>query len=127
MLARLLPIIDVAERAGCDPLVLGETTTVVGHELHLDWLGAELASLECHSHWQAMERDSLVDDLTTQASQLGARVLLDAEGDLMRWFNTNAAFVDAWHDVVDEARHTSVPDFSMYAMMTRKLTDLLPA
>ena len=126
VLARLLPIIDVAEHKGCDPLTLSATTTMVGHELHLDWLSSELANFDCHSHWQAMERDALLDDLTLQQSRLGAGVLADSEGDVAEWFGANAQFAHAWREVMDEARQTSVPDFSMYAMMTRKLADLLP-
>lgn len=124
-LARLLPIIDVAQRRECDPVGLYETVTMIGHEFHLDWLASQIAGLECHSLWQSIERDALLDDLTSHQSRIGARVMVDAAGDLVRWQVVNEQFDRTWRKAMDEARHTSIPDFSMYAMLIRKLGDLL--
>lgn len=123
-LARLLSTIEVSRNRGCTPAALAATEVSIGEALNLDLLSAQLSSMDCQSHWQAMERDALLDEITTCRSTLGASVLLDGEGGLHKWQSVHGAVVERWRQVTDEARHTAVGDFSMYAMLTRKLGDL---
>ncbi len=123
-LAKLLPIVDVASQHGVAPGKLAELANVAGRELHIDWLVRQIIDLGVESHWQALERDALLDELDYRQSVLGALVLTDGGGDVATWLEGNPRFASVWQTAVDEARIAKAPDFSMYSIVTRKLADL---
>ncbi len=123
-LADALSIIDAADTTGLDAIAVGEVFVSLSDRLQTDWLSDELASLTASSHWQAMERDALLDDVMTQQSLLAVSVLTDADGDLEAWLENRERFVSEWRRVIGDAQHTTQQDFSMFAMTCRKLGDL---
>jgi glutamate dehydrogenase len=123
-LARLLPMIDIARRRNCDEQKLAEVTSRVGDEMHIDWLAAHMMEILPTSHWQAMERESLLDDLFTRQNLLGALVLEQADGNLRQWLTNTPQFAQVWNDAIDDVRHASHIEFSLYAVAIRKLADL---
>ena len=122
-LAKLLPIIDVAQRRGVEPGPLATISNVVGQALHIDWLVRQLLELPTESHWQALERDSLLDELDYRQSLIGA-VVLQHGGDAGAWLNDNPRFASIWRTAIDDARVAQAPDFSLYSNLTRKLANL---
>ena len=123
-LADALSIIDAADTTGLDAIAVGEVFVALSDRLQTDWLSDQLAVLTASSHWQAMERDALLDDVMTQQSLLAVSVLTDADGDLDGWLDSRARFVAEWRRVIGDAQHATQQDFSMFAMTCRKLADL---
>jgi glutamate dehydrogenase len=123
-LADALSIIDAADTTGLDAVAVGEVFVSLSDRLQTDWLSDQLAGLAASNHWQAMERDALLDDVMTQQGRLAVSVLTDAEGDLDAWFSSREKFVTEWRRVIGDAQHATTQEFSMYAMTCRKLNDL---
>ena len=123
-LADALSIIDAADTTGLDAVAVGEVFVALSDRLQTDWLSDQLALLSASSHWQAMERDALLDDVMTQQSLLAVSVLTDADGDLDAWIASRERFVNGWRRVIGDAQHAGHQDFSMFAMTCRKLGDL---
>ncbi|TNF86048.1 MAG: NAD-glutamate dehydrogenase [Gammaproteobacteria bacterium] len=123
-LADALSIIDAADTTGLDAIAVGEVFVALSDRLQTDWLSDQLAALTASSHWQAMERDALLDDVMTQQGLLAVSVLTDADGDLDAWLQSRERFVNEWRRVIGDAQHATQQDFSMFAMTCRKLADL---
>jgi glutamate dehydrogenase len=123
-IAVALPVIDAAERIDADPLQVAAAYTALGVELDLDWLTDQLGALASTSHWQAMERDSLLDDIITHQSSLAAHTLNDTGGDIQGWLSIHHEFAQNWRATIEDAQHAAVADFSMFSMTCRKLDDL---
>jgi len=123
-LADALSIIDAADTTGLDAIAVGEVFVALSERLQTDWLSDQLAGLTASSHWQAMERDALLDDVMTQQGLLAVSVLSDANGDLDAWLASRERFVSEWRRVIGDAQHASQQEFSMFAMTCRKLNDL---
>ena len=114
----------MARQRGCDETRLAQATAEIGAVLQLDWLNNRLMDITSSSHWQAMERDTLLDDLFMRQNLLGALVLEQADGDPRAWLQANPSFHSAWLHTVEEAQHATRQEFSMYAILLRRLADL---
>jgi glutamate dehydrogenase len=123
-LALMLTITAAAKRCGAQPAILAGTFAELGRALDLDWLIVQLAGLPHASHWQAMERDSLIDDMVMVQSQLTADVHTNAAGDVAGWLESHAELRDSWHRAMEETRHANLQDFSLFSVTCRKLLDL---
>jgi glutamate dehydrogenase len=123
-LADALSIIDAADSTGVDAVAVARVFVSLSDKLHTDWLSDQLASLSPASHWQAMERDALLDDVMSQQGLLAVAVLSEADGDVESWLVQRESFVGEWRRVIGDAQHASHLDFSMFAMTCRKLADL---
>ena len=123
-LAVVLPIINVADETREEPFRVAQVFAEVAKALFLDWLTEQLGSMPSTSHWQAMERDSLSDEVVTHNAALAARVLVEADGDIDAWVSQQSSFVHDWRHIVEEAQHSTVQDFAMFSMTCRKLNDL---
>jgi len=123
-IALTLTVTAAAERCGAAPAALVGIYAELGQQLNFEWLIGRLAELPHASHWQAMERDSLIDDIVMEQSRLAAQVCLAGHDNLTDWLLTRETFMDGWQRVIEEAQHATGPDFSLYSVTCRKLLDL---
>jgi glutamate dehydrogenase len=123
-LALALTVIAAAERCAAEPAALLATYAELAQALDFDWLVNRLGELPHASHWQAMERDSLIDDMIMEQSRLTAAVYTSTEGNVAGWLAAREPFHAAWQRVMDDARHANLQDFSLYSVTCRKLLDL---
>ena len=119
-----LPIIDAADKSATQPARVARVFSAVAGTLGLDWVTEQLGQLPSSSHWQSMERDSLLDDITTYQGVLAAQCLAESDGDVQAWLSSHGRFAADWNRVLEDAQHASVQDFSMFSMTCRKLGDL---
>ncbi len=122
--ATALTVVTAAESCGTEPQHLVCVYADVGERLNLSWLTARLSQLVSSSHWQIMERDSLIDDMVTEQGRLAALVHRQSAGDVEQWLNQRSAMATAWHAAIEAARHANTQDFSLFAITCRKLIDL---
>ncbi len=123
-LATALTVVAAAHSCGADPRALVDVFGELGERLGLEWLIARVAQFPTVSHWQSIERDSLIDDLVMEQGRLAASVHKDNDGDVEAWLEANRSLLESWNRTVDDARHATTPDFSLYAVTCRKLIDL---
>jgi glutamate dehydrogenase len=123
-LATALTVISAALSCDADPRALVRVFGQVGERLDMEWLINRIAQFPTTSHWQAMERDSLIDDLIMEQGQLAALAYQHCAGDVDEWLTQNAELIDGWDRTLDAARHAAAADFALYAVTSRKLIDL---
>ena len=123
-LATALTVISAALSCGAEPRVLVQVYGQLGERLGVEWLIGRLALFPAVSHWQTMERDSLIDDLVMEQGRLAAIAYRTCAGDVDAWLAVNQALVEGWQHSIEDAQHASTPDFSLYAITCRKLIDL---
>ena len=123
-MAIALPVIDAADRTSTEPVAVAQAYATLGRELGLDWLTEHLGNLPSSSQWQAMERDSLLDDVTTHQGVLAARSIYAEGSDVSIWLSEHERFARSWRSVIEDAQHATVQDFSMFSIACRKLNDL---
>ncbi len=108
---------------------VAQTFFTLGERLSLNQFGAALSEMPVGTHWQAMAREALRDDLEWQQQRLTLGVLKQ-QGDqpieeaLAAWMEAHRPLVDRWLRIVREILATSEPEFSMYSVATRELLDL---
>jgi glutamate dehydrogenase len=123
-LATALTVIAAAERCGASPRELVRIYGILGERLSFEWLIGRLAQFPPNSHWQTLERDSLVDDMVMEQGRLAAHVHQESGGDVDAWLTARRAFAASWHQTIEDAQHAAATDFSLYAVTCRKLIDL---
>jgi glutamate dehydrogenase len=121
--ATALTVVAAARSCDADPCRLVRSYGELGERLCLDRLITRIARHPATSHWQALERDALVDDLVSEQGRLAAVVQRDAAGDVAAWMDTHQPLVDDWRRTIEDAAH-AVPDFALYALTARKVIDL---
>jgi glutamate dehydrogenase len=119
-----LPIINVADNTGKDPLEVARVFIGISNALGIDWLSEQLGALPSLSHWQAMERDSLSDEVVTHQATLVGRCFMEADGDVESWLAEQQGLIGEWRRVLEELQHSTVHEFSMFSMACRKLNNL---
>jgi glutamate dehydrogenase len=123
-LASALTVTSAALSCQADPKVLVKIFGQVGERLGVEWLINRVALFPTASHWQTMERDSLIDNLVMEQGRLAALIHRDCAGDVDEWLAANRSLAEGWQRTIDDARHASITDFSLYAVTCRKLIDL---
>jgi glutamate dehydrogenase len=126
-----LTIIEASEECGQDVIRTAEAYAKMGEALEFDWLTEQINKVETQSHWQAMERDALLDEFMTRRGNLAADLLKNigsktpvAEG-MFTWLDEHLIFVENWNRVIEDVQRSGKHDFALYSMTSRKLGDLI--
>ncbi len=126
-----LHIIEASEETGIDVIRTAEVYALIGGALEFGWITDHLNKVETQTHWQAMERDALLDEFMTQRGSLTSDALkhIDEETSVAEgvenWLNEHCELVESWHQVIDGAQRSGAQDFALYSMTSRKLGDLV--
>jgi glutamate dehydrogenase len=103
---------------------------LVGERLELDWFVTQILATKVESEWQALARDTYLEDLEWQHRTLTMGALAHYQGDgefaasIDAWEAQEARLLSRWQDMVAELHATETPDFSMFAVANRELLDL---
>jgi glutamate dehydrogenase len=117
-----LPVVEVAQRTHQTALEVIPIFAEMGVLLATDSLVAQLDELD-GDHWQAMERDALLDDVLTQQLELTARAI-NTQLTPTQWATKNSAFINDWQRVLADLRPGGSTSITLYSMTVRKLGDL---
>lgn len=102
----------------------------MGERLELDWFSGQILASKIDTEWQALARDTYLEDLEWQQRTLAVGALrhLGEDGNLLscmeRWEKHEASLLERWHAMLAELHGTSAPDFAMFAVANRELLDL---
>lgn len=102
----------------------------MGERLELDWFSSQIMAANVENEWQALARDTYMEDLEWQQRTLavGALKHLGEDGNLLacmqQWEKEQEALLGRWQAMLAELHATESPDFSMFAVANRELLDL---
>ena len=125
-----LGIIQVGKEIDLPLLEVARFYFMVGERLELDWFISQILATKVESEWQALARDTYLEDLEWQHRTLtmGALRHHTEDGNLLSsikaWEKQEAALLKRWQEMLAELHATEAPDFSMFAVANRELLDL---
>ena len=102
----------------------------MGERLELDWFSGHILASKVDNEWQALARDTYLEDLEWQQRTLAVGALHHMGEDrnlltcMERWELQEAPLLARWHDMLTELHAAAAPDFAMFAVANRELLDL---
>jgi glutamate dehydrogenase len=125
-----LGIIEAHEATGMPLKTVANLYYDLGDKLELNWFAKAIANLVPASHWQALARESLREDLDWQQRALTSGVLRFAgkPGDVSvcveGWMQRHAALIQRWKTMLTELKGAREPEYAMFSVALRELLDL---
>jgi glutamate dehydrogenase len=125
-----LGIIQAAEETHSPLLEVAELYFFMGERLELDWFSAQILASNVENEWQAMARDTYLEDLEWQQRTLAVGVLRYMCEDrnlvkcVQQWETNEEALLQRWREMLSELHAVVAPDFAMFAVANRELLDL---
>ena len=125
-----LGIIQAASETDAPLLDVASLYFTMGERLELDWFSAQILASKVDNEWQALARDTYLEDLEWQQRTLAVGALrhLCEGGTLLTcmkaWEEQEALLLARWQEMLNELHATETPDFGMFAVANRELLDL---
>ena len=125
-----LGIIQAATDAAAPLLDVADIYFEMGEQLQLDWFGSLILSSRIDNEWQALARDTYLEDLEWQQRTLSIGVLRylgddrDVPNCIKRWQAQEAPLLQRWYQMRAELQAVPAPDFAMLAVANRELLAL---
>jgi glutamate dehydrogenase len=123
-------IIGAARDIDASAMEVAELFFLIGEKLELDWFASLVTDSKVENEWQAMARDTYLEDLEWQQRSLavGALKHIGEERDvqlcIQSWMEQEEVLLGRWRSMVAELHSTPAPDFAMFAVANRELLDL---
>ncbi len=125
-----LGIIQVGQESDLPLVEVARYYFLVGERLELDWFVSQILSANVESEWQALARDTYLEDQEWQHRTLTMGVLAHRQEDgnllatIESWEKEQALLLRRWREMLAELHAMEAPDFSMFAVANRELLDL---
>ncbi len=129
----LVPVtsfVEVAQTSKEGLATIFDVYYTVGEELQLNWLSEQINSLDVSNYWQALARESFLDDTTWQQRALTCNVLAwggkkgSVNSLVKAWVNENSDAVARARDMLATLQAEQKPDYSMFSVVLRELLNL---
>jgi glutamate dehydrogenase len=127
---KALGIIQAAAETDSPILEVAQLYFMLGERLELDWFSGQINAAKVDNEWQALARDTYMEDLEWQQRTLATGALKhicekrDMIACLRRWEKQQKPLIERWREMLTELHATDSPDFAMYAVANRELLDL---
>jgi glutamate dehydrogenase len=125
-----LDLVEIAEALGRDVPAVARLYFALGGRLDFPWLRARVAGLPAESHWQALARAALRDDLATLQRHVTADALRSAGGKgelgdtIAAWEQANRALLERFRQVQADLRAQKTIDLAMASVAMRELRNI---
>ncbi len=128
--------LSVAEAARRSEKPLELVTTLyffLGEYLSLPWFAAQISDLHVETFWQAMARETYMDDLESQLRALTISLLqfvsdtVSIDAVVQQWSIQQENLIQRWKLMVNELQASSGTDFAVFSVALRDLLDLAQA
>ena len=122
--------IDISEACGEKLSIVVEVYYAVGEELQLNWLGKMINQLRVGNNWQALARESYLDDLAWHQRILTANIVdsSDKSGSaaskVHRWSQESAASLSRAKEMLELLKAEIDPNYAMFSVVLRELQTL---
>ncbi len=125
-----LSFIEISADTGQELPKVVDTYYALGEALQLNWLGKLLNQLLVTSYWQALARESFLDDLSRLQQALTSNVVREksgrasAQGVVAQWVNTHAQSIARANQLLKQLQTESQQDYSMFSVVLREFQKL---
>ena len=126
-------VAEAARRSGRDIAAVTQLYFLLSDTLSLPWFAYQIANLKVETFWQAMARESYMDDLESQLRSLTIS-LIECTNDstnisdlLDSWSSQQSTLINRWKMMVNELQAASGTDFAVFSVALRELLDLAQA
>lgn len=107
-----------------------ETYYAIGEELQLNWLGKMINALGVNSYWQALARESFLDDLSRQQQALTCNVVnkpdsgSNAQDNVTSWARKHTSAIARTREMLQQLQGETQPDYAMFSVVLREFQSL---
>jgi glutamate dehydrogenase len=128
-----LDIIAASLEHDFDPKQMAVIYFKLGAQLELGWLRASIISQVEETHWDALGKAALRDDIDLQQRELTIIVMLlskncaDSSASLQNWLAIHKLLIERWQRVLLGLKNANAIEFVMYAVTIRELFELTQA
>ncbi|WP_430462681.1 NAD-glutamate dehydrogenase [Thalassolituus sp. LLYu03] len=128
-----LGIIEASAQTGREVDDVAQAYFEMGEHLSLNWFMQQVNALTSNSHWEALARETMRDDLDWQQRALTVGILASQEpgsalaDTIVRWEQDHQSLVGRWGSMLNELKASEVVEFPMVAVALRELLDLAQA
>lgn len=127
-----LSIVQGSRVTGSDLATVGEIFYRVIEELSLSWFATQISEVRVETYWQAIARETYIDDLEAQLRKITCSVAQMGAGQSVdnligTWSDQNRHLIKRWHTMVNEVQSASMTDYAMFSVAIRELIDLAQA
>lgn len=122
--------VDISQTRGEKLTTVVEAYYAVGEELQLNWLGKMINQLRVSNNWQALARETYLDDLAWQQRILTANIVgvTDRSGSVTnkvaKWSEENVASLSRAKEMLELLKAEQEPDYAMFSVVLRELQAL---
>ncbi|SMF40002.1 glutamate dehydrogenase (NAD) [Alteromonadaceae bacterium Bs31] len=129
-----LGVVESARNVGADTELVTDVFFTLLDRLDLNWFATQLSEVNVESYWQALARESYLDDLEAHLRQLTidfVQQLGDDSGQdnvdklVEDWADANQALIVRWKHMITEVQGSHSTDYAMFAVALRELQDLV--
>ncbi|MGH1486140.1 MAG: NAD-glutamate dehydrogenase [Cellvibrionaceae bacterium] len=128
-----LGVAEAALESGADMQRTVAMHHLLGDKLGLYWFAHAVTDVKIETHWQAMARESFIDDID-KVLRVMTVSLLRLAGDeyqleeaLQLWMQEYPLLVSRWRDIAHDLQTNTYTDFAMFSVAMRELMDLMEA
>lgn len=106
------------------------TYYAVGSRLELGWFREQVKRHQVSSHWDALARAAIRDDLDRQQRIITVSIMLmhanvdDVDAKIDAWITHHKVFVDRWRLMISDLKSITNRDFTMFSVALRELMEL---
>lgn len=129
----LLSSLDVIAAVKENNLTIKDVAGVyfaIDEYLDLGWIRTEIAARSVESHWDALSREALRDDLDWQQRLLSVSILqyetktTNIDKRINAWMEEYQMLVERWKHILSDLRASASMNFTMFFVAVRELLDL---
>lgn len=126
----LLGIVEAARGADTNELAFAELYFKLGESLEIDWFGSQVEEAKVENNWQAIARETYLDDLEWQQRLLAVGALQhmgehhDSDSCIQLWLSYQERLVARWRLLIQEMHTLQAPEYAMFSVAIRELMDL---
>ncbi|MFT6388790.1 MAG: glutamate dehydrogenase [Cellvibrionaceae bacterium] len=106
---------------------------LLGDKLGLYWFAHAVTDVHVENHWQAMARESFIDEIDKVLRVMSVNLLRLAgdeyqlEESLQLWMHENPQMVSRWRTIAHDLQTNTATEFAMFSVAMRGLIDLMEA
>lgn len=125
-----LGMVAAAMESGTNAVRAAEVFYVLGDKIQLHWFSNQISDVSVGSYWQAMARESFMDDLESQMRTLAVALIrlagsdMDIENAVENWMQQFPDLTLRWRSMIAELQAAPGTDFAMFSVALRELLDL---
>ena len=128
-----LGAVEAARQSNADLKLVAHIFFYLSDRLGLNWFATQISDISVENYWQAMARESFLDDIEVQIRSLTVSFVRLKPADktieeaFNSWTKQHQQMYDRWNSMMVELQNASMTDFAMFSVAMRELLDLAQA